>query len=240
MNLKYILLHGWFTGVGSIKEGYLYLVAALCQPLALLFVVGVLSQGKLLPYALAGSIVSVMTINSTQSAGELAQLRLDNKHQDLIIATKTGPTDYMFGEMLGNVGWSVPSILLYLILDASYHMLNLYNLVMTLLVCMLVAVSIMSLMFCIFSFVKYIRKVWGLSTIFSTLLATIVPTFYPYTYLPKSVLFVLAVLPSTPAAVLEQGFFNLTPTAWYMLVILLLETFAYLLLARYVTRWRES
>ena len=239
MNLRYILAHGWYAGMGSIKTSYYWLIAQLCFPLSLLFVVGVLSQGKLLPYALAGGAISIMVSNSIQSASELVSFRLENKHQDLIVATRTGPADYMLGEMLSSLSWTAPCLLLYLILDASYHLLNPYNLVMTLLVCLLVTVATLSMAFCLFSFIKYSRKVWALATIFSTLFATIAPIFYPYSYIPKSLLFALTVLPSTPAAVLEQGFFNLAPTAWYMLGVLLIETFVYLLLARYVTRWRE-
>ncbi len=240
LNIRYILAHGWFTGLAAIKSSYYYIIANLCLPLSLLFVVGVLSHGELLPYALAGGLVSMMVTNSIQSAGELTQFRLDDRHQDLIIATKTGPLDYMFGEMLGSFEWSIPSILLYLALDMSYHLLTPYNLVMTMAVCILVTVATLSLVFSILSFVKYTRKSWAISMMLSTLLTVIAPTFYPYTYIPKSVLFVLAILPSTPAAVLEQGLFGLEPMSWLMLVILLAETVVYLFIARYVARWREN
>ena len=239
INIKYILSHGWFTGIGLVKAGYLWLISSVCMPLSLLFVVGVLSQGRLLLYALAGGIISMMVANSIGGSGELAQFRLDNKHQDLIVTTITGPIEYMSGEMLGCLSWSVPGVLLYLALDMSYHLLNIYNLTMTLFVCVLVTVSTLSLIFCIYSLVKSIRKVWALGAIFSTLLVTVPPTFYPYTYIPKSLLYALAFLPTTPAVVLEQGLFNLAPMNWYMLAVLILETFTYLLLARYATRWRE-
>ena len=240
MNIRYILSHGWFVGLASIKSSYYYIIANLCLPLSLLFVVGVLSQGKLLPYALAGGLVSMMVTNSIQSAGELTQFRLDNMHQDLIIATRTGPLDYMFGEMLGSFEWSIPSILLYIALDMSYHLLTLYNLAMTLMVCILVTVAALSLTFSVLSFVKYTRKSWAISMMLSTLLTVLAPTFYPYTYIPKSLLLILSFLPSTPAAVLEQGAFGLAPIPWYMLIILIVETVVYLLIARYVARWREN
>ena len=239
MNIRYILLHGWFTGIGTIKSSYYFVIANLCLPLSLLFVVGVLSQGKLLPYALAGGLVSMLATNSIQCASELTQFRLEYMHQDLIIATKTGPLDYIFGEMLGSLSWSIPSILLYIALDISYHLLTPYNLAMTLIVCLLVTISTLSLAFFFSSFVKNIRKSWALSMILSTLMTVLAPTFYPYTYIPRSLLLALAFLPSTPAAVLEQGLFGLAPMSWYMLIILLVETVVYLLFARYVARWRE-
>jgi ABC-2 type transport system permease protein len=240
LNIRYILSHGWYTGIVSIRSTYYYIIANLCLPLSLLFIVGVLSQGRLLPYALAGGIISMMAMNSIQSAGELTQFRLDSMHQDLIIATKTGPLDYMFGEMLGSLGWSIPSVLLYIALDTYYHLLTPYNLGMTIIVCLLVTVATLSLTFSLFSFVKYVRKSWALSTILSTLMTVITPVFYPYPYIPKSLLIALTFLPVTPAAVLEQGLFKLAPMSWYMLLVLLVETVVYLFIARYIAKWRES
>ncbi len=222
------------------RTSYIWIIAQLCLPLSLLFIVGVLSQGRLLPYALASGVIAIFATTSIGGAGEITSLRLNNMHQDLIIATKTGPTDYMLGEMLANLGWSFPTVLLYLILDMWYHLLNPYNLAMTVLVCMLVLVSTMSMTFCLFSFVRHTRKISALSTILSTLMMSLPPVFYPSTYIPKYLLFALAFLPSTPAAVLEQGLFKLTPMAWYMFAILIADTFVYVLIGRYVTRWREN
>ena len=71
-------------------------------------------------------------------------------------------------------------------------------------------------------------------------MVTISPTFYPYTYLPKSALYVLELLPTGSAAIIEQGLFNLSPMLWYPMIILVVETIIFLLGARYLTKWREK
>ncbi|MGC8479768.1 MAG: hypothetical protein ACP5M9_03840 [Candidatus Micrarchaeia archaeon] len=48
------------------------------------------------------------------------------------------------------------------------------------------------------------------------------PTFFPYTYLPKPILLILSILPTTPAAVLEQGVIGISPMFWYMALILVI------------------
>ena len=127
-----------------------------------------------------------------------------------------------------------------MLLDLSYNLLNPANLLMTMIICLLLTISSFSLFFLLFSFIKQMRKARAISSMLSIVMSTIVPTFYPYTYLPKSVLLALSIIPSTPAAVLEQGLFNLAPIQWYMLGILVTETIVYFMAAKYLTKWRDT
>jgi ABC-2 type transport system permease protein len=145
----------------------------------------------------------------------------------------------MFGVMLADFFWSIPSIVLYFILDMIFHILTPYAFVMTLIVASLVLLSTASLGFVLTSLVKHQRFVWAITGMLSLVMMIFPPTFYPYTYLPHPILLILTISPTTPAAVLEQGFFGLAPTLWYMLYILIAETVILFLLARYATVWRE-
>ena len=77
--------------------------------------------------------------------------------------------------------------------------------------------------------------------IFLTIITSILPpTFYPYGYVPKDFLYIIALSPTTPAAVVVQGAFGLSPMMDSMFYILIIETICYTILARILVRWREN
>lgn len=94
--------------------------------------------------------------------------------------------------------------------------------------------------FWISSFIRHTFNVWTMSTLLSIILITISPTFYPYTYLPHTVLYAMTLLPTTSAAMLEQGMFNLAPMNWYPLIILIVETVGFFFIAKYLTKWCKT
>ena len=67
-----------------------------------------------------------------------------------------------------------------------------------------------------------------------------IPTFYPYSYVPKSFLYIIALSPTTPAAVIAQGAFGLSAPMNSMFYIMIIETVIYTILARILVRWREN
>lgn len=239
MNLKFIIAHSWLTGAASLRSTWLYMLTTMGFPLSLLFVVGILSDGTLLPYALAGGLVAVVAANGISTMADLGMFKFEYMYKDLIVTTKTSPIDYMLGVMLADFYWSIPAIAIYFILDIIYRILTPYAFVMTLVVAVLVLLSTASLGFVLTSLVKHQRFVWGIVGVLSLVMMVFTPTFYPYNYLPHWILLVLAISPTTPAAVLEQGFFGLAPTLWYMLYILVAETIILFMVAKYLTVWRE-
>lgn len=239
MNPRFISAHAWLTGAAALRSNWLYMVTEMGFPLSLLFVVGVLSEGTLLPYALAGGLIAIVATNGIFTMADLGMFKFEYMFKDLIVTTRTSPMDYMFGVMFADFFWSIPSIVLYFILDIIFHILTPYAFVMTLIVAALVLLSTASLGFVLTSLVRHQRFVWAITGMLSLVMMIFPPTFYPYQILPHSILLALAISPTTPAAVLEQGFFGLTPTLWYMFYILIAETIILFLLAKYVTVWRE-
>lgn len=239
MNLKFISTHAWLTGAGSLRSTWLYMVSSMGFPLSLLFVVGVLSDGTLLPYALAGGMIAVVATNGIGTMADLGMFKFEYMYKDLIVTTKSSPSDYMIGVMLADLFWSLPAITIYFILDVIYNILTPYSFFMTIAVSILVLLSTASLGFVLTSLVKHQRFVWGIVGVLSLVMMIFPPTFYPYVYLPHAILLGLSIFPTTPAAVLEQGFFGLEPTLWYMLDILIAETIILFAIAKYLTVWRE-
>jgi ABC-2 type transport system permease protein len=227
-------------GANGIKVQYPYIISNLFFPLSILFITAIFSDGQYISFALIGGLVSIAATNGIGVAGEIASFKLDNEYQDLIVTTKTTPMEYMLGEILSNLVWSIPSMVLFFALEMFYHLLTPYTFGMSLLIATLVLLSTSSLAFMLSSFVRYLRNIWAVSSILSVLITVLPPTFYPYTYLPNIVLLIMCIFPTTPAAVLEQGVFGLAPMQWPMLFVLAAETVAYFLLARYLTKWREN
>ncbi len=215
------------------------MISSVGFPLSLLFVVGVLSDGTLLPYALAGGLISVVATNGITTMADLGMFKFEYMYKDLIVTTRTSSIDYMLGVMLADFFWSIPSIAIYFVLDIIFHILTPYSFVMTLIVAVLVLLSTASLGFLLTSLVKHQRFVWAITSLLSLLMMIFPPTFYPYKYLPHWILLILSLSPTTPAAVLEQGFFGLAPTLWYMFYILVAETIILFMVAKYLTVWRE-
>jgi ABC-2 type transport system permease protein len=239
LNLNYIIAHV-FVGVHSVRVNWPYMVSNLVFPLSLLFVVGILSQGKFLDYALVGGLISIVAMNGITAIAYLGSLKLDFRYQDLIMTTKTSKMDYMFAHLISEFVWVIPSMILYFLLDIHFGILTTYTFGMTLLIAALVSIATYSIAFLITSMMRHIRYTWAISVVISIFAITIPPTFYPYTYLPQNVLNILLIVPTTPAVVLEQGIFGLGAVQWSMLLILIVETVVYFLIAKYFTRWREN
>jgi ABC-2 type transport system permease protein len=227
-------------GARSIKVNWPYMVSNLAFPLSLLFVVGILSQGKLLPFALVGGLLSIIAMNGITAVSYLGSLKFDYIYQDLIMTTKTSKIDYMFAHLLGELVWIIPSVVLYFVLDIIFSILTPYTFLMTLFLGALVSVATYSISFWFSGVVKNNRYTPAIGTVLGLLMITLPPTFYPYTYLPKSALYILTFIPTTPAVILAQGVFGIAPMQWYMLPVLIIETLAYFLIAKYLTKWRED
>ncbi|MCL4314333.1 MAG: ABC transporter permease [Candidatus Thermoplasmatota archaeon] len=240
MNLKFTLLFAWYYGFNTILRGPSYLIAALSTPMTLLFLVYVLSHGTLLAFAVVGGFVSLISTISLSSASDAAFLRIQLRFQDLFVPTRTGPTEYMIGLTLSYLVFSIPGIAIYAIFGYFLHIMTaIRSLEMAGLLIVLV-VSTASVSFIISGLIKHIRNVWGIAAILSIVMTILPPTFYPYVYLPKWALYILSVSPSTPAAVIAQWIFGLSPALPIMIPVLVVESLVFFSIARFMTRWREN
>ncbi len=240
MNLRFILAMGWYYGFKTITRGYSYVIASLIMPFTLLFLIFMISQGKLVEYAILGGFISIIAFNGLGSAGDAAFFRLQLKIQDLFVASKIGPFDYMLGLMLSFFVFSIPGLGIYVILGILYHLFTFLNALILLILLMMLTLSTAGISFIIASKIGHIRNVWGIVSILSTVMTVLPPTFYPYTLIPLPFLYLLSISPATPIAVIAQGVFNLSPFRPEMVFIMIIETVVFISLAIYFTRWREK
>lgn len=240
MNLKFTLLLAWYYGLRTVARGPSYIIASLSSPLTLLFIVFIISRGALVKYAVVGGFIGLVASVALSSAGDAAFMRLQLRTQDLYVASRVNPSDYMLGLTLSYLMFSLPGIVLYSIIGYFEELFTITSVLILIGILAMLVVSTSSISFIVSSSIKHVRNVWGIAGIMSVVMTVLPPTFYPYFFIPRDALYALSITPVTPAAVLTQGAFGLSPVLWSEVPILVIETVLYFSLARYLTRWREN
>ncbi len=240
MNIRFILAMAWYYGVKTIIRGPSYLIASLATPLTLLFLVFVLSHGTLIRFAIVGGLIAFVGSVGLSGAGDSAFFRLQLRIQDLYVPSNVSAFDYMAAFTMSYLVFSVPGIALYVYLGYIYNLFTVYDTIMMVFVMLLLIISTTSISFIISGSIKHLRNIWGITGILTILTSILPPTFYPYSYVPRIFLYIIALSPTTPAAVIAQGAFGLSPELNIMLYVLIIETVVYAILARVLVRWRET
>lgn len=240
MNYKFTFLLAWYYGIRTISRGPSYIIASLSTPLALLFLVYIISNGALVKYALVGGFIALVASVALQSSGDAAFFRLQLRIQDLYVASGVTPSDYMLGLTLSYLMFSLPGILLYAILGTVYHLFTFVSVLLLIFVLALLVIATSSISFIISSSIRHIRNIWGIAGILSIFMTILPPTYYPYNAIPRTYLYLLSFTPVTPAAVVAQYAFGLSPVFHLELYVLIIETIVFFSFARFLTIWREK
>lgn len=240
MNLRFIGTFIWYYGIRSIKRGPSYIISSILYPLVFLFLITIFSAGRYLDYAVIGGFISIVAMNAIYSGSDMAFQRLQLRTQDLFVATSIGPADYMLGMGLSYLATSLPGILVYSIIGAYLGLFGLANALLFTLLLIAVLLGTMAISFTIFGFIKHVRNIWGIAGIASILLTVLPPTFYPYTLLPKALLYAFMLSPITEVSMLSQGVFGLAPAAYYAIPVLIIEIAIYSGIGIKLMRWREK
>jgi len=238
--IRFIITFAWFYGYSSLKRGYVYVATYMITPLSVLFLIYIISGGALLPYAILGGLLSIITMNSLSLVADVTFLRLELKLQDLLVSTYVKASDYLAGHILSNLIFSIPGIIIYIILGVLHGMFNPIKIAWLVLVLIPLLVSSSALAFFISTFIPHVRHSWGVSSFLSIVFTIIPPLYYPAYAVPTILLYPLAISPSTPASLVLQSAFGLyEANIMINYTILIIETGIYVLLALKFSRWRS-
>ncbi|MHB1507029.1 MAG: ABC transporter permease [Cuniculiplasma sp.] len=249
MNIRFIGTFAWYYGVKIFSRGPSYVIASLATPLSLLFIVYILTAGKILDFAVVGGVISLVGSIGLQSAGDATFMKLQLRVQEMYVASDVSPIDYMLALTMSFLTFSIPGIVVYVILGVSLGLYSLFTIAVMIFLLVLLTLSTSAIAFIISGLVKHVRNVWGIVGILAIIMTVIPPTFYPYTYLNNSsslLIYVLSISPVTPAAVIAQTLFGLPGipfNAWmleFSFSVLILETVVFFAIAKYLIRWREN
>jgi len=237
-SIRFIIAFSIFYGYSSLKRGPFYLLSSLSFPLSLLFLLYIITQGYFIRYGIIGGLLSLIASIAISEIGDYVLFRKEIKLQDLLVATGITPLEYILGISLGNIIFSLPAIIFYIILGIIFEFLNIIQILDLIGISMLLMIGLSSFSFLIATYIKYTRYAWGVAGLVSILFSVIPPLYYPYQILGNYVYFLLPIL-STPAGILVQEIIESTSFRLEFLLVFIIETIIYVILAIKLARWSE-
>lgn len=219
------------------------LINTVLSPLSFLLVIVFVSHGSLLGEAIQGGFIMSMFSAGVGLQGDLSHLKNDFKLQDMVVSSPTSWQSYMFGMSLSEIVYSLPALLVLVVLAYYFMRLNVGGVLVFVAVLLLMFLTSIAIGFTLSTFSTDIVQSFAFSRLISTLFSTIPPVYYPITYIPLPYRYVAYLSPTTYAAELAQnaaGYLPLTFTATILdWVILIAVTVALFLIASTKARWRE-
>lgn len=237
-SIRFIFAFSIFYGYSSLKRGSFYLLSSLSFPLSLLFLLYIITKGSYLKYGIVGGVLSLITSVAITEIGDYVLFRKEIKLQDILVATGITPLEYILGISLGNIIFSLPAIIVYIILGVLLASLTLMQMLYLLGISILLMIGLSSFSFLISTYIRYTRYAWGVAGVLSVIFSVIPPLYYPYEVLGNFVYYLLPIL-STPAGIIAQNIAGLAEFKLDFLILLLLETIIYTILAVKFARWSE-
>jgi len=219
------------------------LINTVLSPLSFLLVIVFVSHGVLLGEAILGGFIMSMFSAGVGLQGDLSHLKNDFKLQDMVVSSPTTWQVYMFGMALSEIVYSLPALVVLVVLAYYFMSLSAVGVLTFLGVLLLMFLTSIAIGFTLSTFSTDIVQSFAFSRLISTLFSTIPPVYYPITYIPLPYRYIAYLSPTTYAAELAQnaaGYlplpFNAAVLDWAVLIAVTLVLF---LLAGTQARWRE-
>lgn len=238
MKAKFIWSFAKFNGVAWLRDSPWSIIANIVTPICLMVIISLISGGKLVDFAAVGGVVAIISSTTLASTFQSALFRLEFGIHELLVATKVSILDYILGFFVANVVFASPGITFFAILSIILAIATPARIAATVLVAVTLALATTSIALFVGGKIKRTIGMGAISGILSAIMTLIAPTFYPYTALPKAVLYVLAVSPVTMADITLQGAYGLQPAIAIAPVVLVIEVAFYVGVAWKFGRWR--
>jgi len=241
--LSQILAGILVNSVYEMRNFPIVLINTVLSPLSFLLVIVFVSHGSLLGEAIQGGFIMSMFSAGVGLQSDLSHLKNDFKLQDMVVSSPTTWQTYMFGMSLSEIVYSLPALLVLVILAYYFMKLNAVGVLVFIGVLLLMFLTSIAIGFTLSTFSTDIVQSFAFSRLISTLFSTIPPVYYPITYIPLPYRNIAYFSPTTYAAELAQnaaGYLSLSFTATVLdWVVLVAVTAALFLVASTKARWRE-
>ena len=231
----------YYLGFTPMLRNPLFIAFVFSTPFTLLFILFVASNGTALPYGLAGALTMVTTELGLFVGTDLASYKLQNRFQDIVVASPVSPLSYMFGVALSELIFGAPALIILFGLIAGQGA-SAFALAECLGVVALLWITTTSLGFFFSAYAPNTQNAFIINGFITTILSVLPPVYYSLNVLPRYLVPIAEILPTTEASALFQGSIGLgysVPPALGFLV-LLAATIVMLLLVSFRMRWRES
>lgn len=231
----------YYLGFTPMVRNPLFMAFVFSTPFTLLFILFVASNGEALPYGLAGALTMITTELGLFVGTDLATYKLQNRFQDMVVASSVTPLIYMFGVALSELIFGAPALLILFGLIAGQGA-SLGALLSCLGVVLLLWVTTTSLGFFFSAYAPNTQNAFVINGFITTILSVLPPVYYSVNALPTYLVPLAEIVPTTEASSLFQGAiglgYSIEPVAGF--VVLLAATFITLLLVSFRMKWRES
>jgi ABC-2 type transport system permease protein len=220
------------------------LISTLLAPFSLLIVITFVSHGTLLPVAIAGALIMTMIAAGTSMQQDLSHLKNDFKLQDMIISSPTSAVTYLVGMALSEIVYSIPALVVLVILGAIYISTTAIGYLAIAAVLGIMFVFAVSLGFLLSTLTSDVVQSWAFAGIVSTILSALPPVYYPITYIPLPYQYLAYLSPATYAAEIIQNIIGLTAfsgttiLADWIVIIAVATAVSYIAIKK--ARWREN
>jgi ABC-2 type transport system permease protein len=236
------------NGFLPMKRQPLYLVNTLTSPFSFLFLIFIISQGRLLGYGVAGGMVLTVLSIGTSLQSDLTHYRQDLKLHEMMVASPVGPGTYVTGMALSEFMFSLPGMVVFVVLSVLYthYVFGVLSVLIILATLILVWIFATSLGFTLATYLADVRETFAVSPIISIFLTVVPPVYYPIGYLPIWLQPIAYAAPTTWAANLVQGALGLGTVQLSLdrglldAGVLLLTAAILFVIAWKKAQWRES
>ena len=231
----------YYLGFTPMLRNPLFIAFVFSTPFTLLFILFVASNGTALPYGLAGALTMVTTELGLFVGTDLASYKLQNRFQDIVVASPVTPLVYMFGVALSELIFGAPALVILFVLIAGQGA-SAVALAGCLGVVVLLWVTTTSLGFFFSAYAPNTQNAFIINGFITTILSVLPPVYYSVKVLPKFLVPLAEVIPTTEASALFQGTiglgYSIEPAAGF--AVLLVATVIMLMLVSFRMKWRES
>jgi ABC-2 type transport system permease protein len=242
-NLRSAVVIGYMLSITWIRRNLLSLVWLFATPFSILFIVTVTTRGEAFVQGAIGSLVFVLVAVGTGLAGDATWYRLELKLQDYFVASPVHQTTFLLGIALAGLFFSIPAFVV-LVPILVYLGLPLVNLPLALLAVGAVWLFSGSIGYLASTYVSNLRNGWQSGLLLSVIVGILPPAFYRAEVLPKDLLWVAYLAPTTHAVLLVRRMMGQTINlpgwspliGWTALVVMLV---AALSVTSRVARWRQ-
>jgi ABC-type multidrug transport system permease subunit len=242
--IKDTLIIAWMKSFPDLKRNPLtILLLAMISAIPLFFMI-IFSGGNMLIHGLIGAMVS--TIGFIGVASAIGEISWDKyaKLREMIVAMPVHPLSYALGVALAPLLLSIPSLVFFGAIAASWGIFNIVTMLWTIVALLICWASISAASFLISTYLvkaspwllNQISNILGIGLIF------IPPVYYPETML-GSLSWISAIFPTSNAAGLIRSYIGLLPLSREVIMIrwliLIATTVAFAILTTLKARWRE-
>jgi ABC-2 type transport system permease protein len=231
------------NAIYEMKNYPVVLISTVISPLSLLAVVSFVSNGALFGTAIQGGLIMVFFSSGIALQSDLSHLKNDFKLQDMIVSSPTSSRLYMGGMALAEIVYSLPALVILIVLAGIYlHPTLLQTAILSTVLLLMFAISV-ALGFMLSTFSNDVVQSYAFSRLLSLLFATLPPVYYPITYIPYPFNYLAYLSPTTYAAQIMQsatGYLNLSNGQLIFNWAVLIAVCAVILyIAIKNTRWKD-